>query len=301
MARLGMDVDVVESVGKQLNSQSQSVTSLIKTVDRLVASADAHWYGTRGREFVNAWRNVHRPALVAAASAAEGLGRSALQNASAQRKASETGGPASSSATRALGIPGAASPAPGQGSMVSGLAKEYALTVEDANSLLNSIGYDKAKMLLDYLDEVKEQPLAGKIVNYGPLKGLNIGLDIASWGADAAIIMDESRSFEDRFFASTDAVSRGLGYLGPVGVLGSIAIDTATIASHAAMETDWSREGFEVAASYLVGGGEVDLSEAGIKSTLEYAVSNPGETWSEVRAAIPEVPGVLGRAIGLPW
>lgn len=91
MARLGMDADVVESVGKQLRQQGHQVTSVVRAVDALVSSADAHWWGARGRDFVHQWQSVHRPALIGAASSVDELSRNALRNVDEQRHASGRG------------------------------------------------------------------------------------------------------------------------------------------------------------------------------------------------------------------
>lgn len=91
MVRLGMDVDVVESVGKQLRQQGQQVTALVRAVDALVDSADGHWWGGRGRDFAQQWRTVHRRSLLEAAGAVDGLAGTALENAQHQRGASASG------------------------------------------------------------------------------------------------------------------------------------------------------------------------------------------------------------------
>lgn len=90
MTRIGMDVDVVESVGRKLMRQGQSVTSVVRAVDGLIEQAGASWWGGRGRQFVDQWRTVHRPALLKVSGAVDGLGHSALENAREQRVVSGT-------------------------------------------------------------------------------------------------------------------------------------------------------------------------------------------------------------------
>lgn len=92
MARIGMDADVVESVGRQLKHQGQSVTSVIRAVDALIDRAGTNWWGAHGRDVVHQWRTLHRPALLRVAGAVDGLGSSALANASEQRTASSSSG-----------------------------------------------------------------------------------------------------------------------------------------------------------------------------------------------------------------
>lgn len=91
MTLLGMDADVVESVGKQLKHEGESVTSVIRTVDGLIERAGANWWGAHGRDLAQQWRTVHRPALLKVAGAVDGLGQSAVNNAREQRGVSAAG------------------------------------------------------------------------------------------------------------------------------------------------------------------------------------------------------------------
>ena len=43
MARLGMDVDVVEGLGRQLKSQAQQIQSVISQIENLVNQAVSSW------------------------------------------------------------------------------------------------------------------------------------------------------------------------------------------------------------------------------------------------------------------
>lgn len=80
-----MDVDVVESVGRQLRQQGGQLTAAIRSVDALVDAVRDHWWGVRGRDFVREWQAVHRPALLRVADSVAGLGQSALNNSAEQR------------------------------------------------------------------------------------------------------------------------------------------------------------------------------------------------------------------------
>lgn len=219
-----MDVDVVESVGKQLNSQSQSVTSLIKTVDRLVASADAHWYGTRGREFVNSWRNVHRPALVAAASAVEGLGRSALQNASAQRRVSATGG----AATTIGDLGGGTAPSPGvrdaglwaaSGFLLNDAAKWLTENLRDSSGKKFFHGNLKSMQALKRLG--KWVPVLGAAFGGEQLVD-SVGKDDLGGAGGAAVDLS--------LVAGGVAVAAGATFLAPVVVIGGAGKIVADVA-----------------------------------------------------------------------
>ena len=92
MTRLGMDVDVVDSVGKQLKQRGGSLQQVIQTVDGLINRADQDWWGRKGQQFVHEWRSVHRLALVQAAAAVTELSETALRNVTEQRSVSSAGG-----------------------------------------------------------------------------------------------------------------------------------------------------------------------------------------------------------------
>jgi len=273
-----MDVDVVESVGKQLTSQSQSVTSLIKTVDRLVASADAHWYGTRGREFVNAWRNVHRPALVAAASAVEGLGRSALQNASAQRRVSATASLATSHAASAPGVgslPGAGSSgAPwlssfdgleadgllqgmiGVAGVAANLGKNEALVGRYSSQYLGWVNRFGGGGTLDGFWRYKHSlngPFGvnglGDVLHnsktFGAASKLSAGYSLVTEGFTA---MDSTKSPTERGLAMwKGAMTVVKQSKNPVVYLSGVAGSSVGLAVEAGSHTDWSAEGFRMA------------------------------------------------------
>ena len=90
MSRLGMDIDVVESVGKGLKQQGRQIRSIVQVVDPRVNQIGGAWWGRRGLTFVSDWRLVHRAALLRLAEAVEGLGASAHNNVESQRSISGT-------------------------------------------------------------------------------------------------------------------------------------------------------------------------------------------------------------------
>lgn len=101
MTKMGMDVEAVESVGRQLKQSAASVESLVGGIDKTVSGLTGLWDGPDAQRFVQQSWPTLRKALVAAQSSVEGLGQSALNNASEQRGAS-----------RATGSGGAAGPSP---------------------------------------------------------------------------------------------------------------------------------------------------------------------------------------------
>lgn len=92
MARMGMDVDLVEQSGRQLKSQASQINGLVGQMDRLVNGLTSVWDGPDAQRFVNDWWPQHRKSLIAAQQQIDGLGQSALNNASEQRQVSSGGG-----------------------------------------------------------------------------------------------------------------------------------------------------------------------------------------------------------------
>jgi uncharacterized protein YukE len=85
MARMGMDVDQVEQAGRQLKTQAGKIDALIKEINGVVTGLASVWDGADAQRFVNDWWPKHRQALVAAQHEIDGLGQSALNNATEQR------------------------------------------------------------------------------------------------------------------------------------------------------------------------------------------------------------------------
>jgi surface antigen/uncharacterized protein YukE len=99
MTKMGMDVEAVESVGRQLKQSAASVESLVGGIDKTVSGLTGLWDGPDAQRFVQQSWPTLRKALVAAQSSVEGLGQSALNNASEQRGASTANGSGSGNAT----------------------------------------------------------------------------------------------------------------------------------------------------------------------------------------------------------
>jgi uncharacterized protein YukE len=88
MARMGMDVEAVENAGRQLKTQAASIGSMVAQIDKVVSSLTSIWDGQDAQQFVNDWWPQHKKQLVAAQQQIDGLGQSALNNASDQRTVS---------------------------------------------------------------------------------------------------------------------------------------------------------------------------------------------------------------------
>jgi len=88
MARLGMDVDVVQRVARDLVRRADDLHMVITTVDRLTESGGSVWHGSDGDAFHAAWRGAHRPALLASLGGVRELGATLNKNVEEQRGAS---------------------------------------------------------------------------------------------------------------------------------------------------------------------------------------------------------------------
>jgi hypothetical protein len=105
-----MDAGEVERLGRFLQQQGERLDDIAAEVGRLVASAA--WGGGDGTDFLLMWP-THRARLQSAGGGLSGLGRSALNNASEQRRVSAaSGGLASATHSRAPSaiVAGRASP-----------------------------------------------------------------------------------------------------------------------------------------------------------------------------------------------
>ncbi|GAA2405815.1 CHAP domain-containing protein [Mycolicibacterium llatzerense] len=120
MAELGMDADLVEQAGRQLKSQAASIQSLVAQLDRTVNGLTSIWQGQDATQFVTQWWPQHKKSLQAAQQHVDGLGQSALNNASEQRQASGGG---SGGAVTSAAPAHAAGPAGSSGASVTGGVK----------------------------------------------------------------------------------------------------------------------------------------------------------------------------------
>ena len=85
VARLGMDVDVVQKVARDLVRRADDLHFVITTVDRLTESGGSVWHGSDGDAFHAAWRGAHRPALLASLGGVRELGATLNKNVEEQR------------------------------------------------------------------------------------------------------------------------------------------------------------------------------------------------------------------------
>ena len=88
MARLGMDVDQVLAVSKQLRSEAANIDSLVAKIQGIVGKLPGIWDGPDAVQFANDWWPEHKKTLQAASQHIAGLAQAAQNNANAQREAS---------------------------------------------------------------------------------------------------------------------------------------------------------------------------------------------------------------------
>ena len=88
MARMGMDVDAVEAVSKQLKTQAQQIGTLVASIDKIVNGLTGVWDGPDAHTFVTNWWPQHKKELMNAQTQIDGLGQSAHNNAQEQRNVS---------------------------------------------------------------------------------------------------------------------------------------------------------------------------------------------------------------------
>ncbi len=88
MTRMGMDVDVVEGIGRQLKGQAQQISGVISQIESLVNQAVSHWDGKDAHDFRSLWSGEHKPKMFNLQHMIEDLGNAALNNVNEQRQVS---------------------------------------------------------------------------------------------------------------------------------------------------------------------------------------------------------------------
>lgn len=88
MAKVGMDVEAVRGIGKQLKAESGNINNLIGQIEKLIVRSQSEWQGKDAVQFKDWWDSQHKPRLKELMSAIDGLGQSALNNANEQDQVS---------------------------------------------------------------------------------------------------------------------------------------------------------------------------------------------------------------------
>lgn len=87
MAYSGMNAAAVEKVARDLSTCSGRIDAVLSSVDSVVARTQSAWVGVDASRFASNWHS-NRSSLSAVSNSLKSLSRSAYNQASAQRKAS---------------------------------------------------------------------------------------------------------------------------------------------------------------------------------------------------------------------
>lgn len=82
----GMDVEAVKTLGHQMQTAAGNIDQLVNQINTLLHNTA--WLGNDANQFKNDWWPKHMQALKAASHDLQGVGQSALNNASDQETAS---------------------------------------------------------------------------------------------------------------------------------------------------------------------------------------------------------------------
>ena len=88
MAFEGMDPDQIESLGRRLQGEANSLHSIMQQLDGLVNNMSQNWLGADSTRFQASYQQQYRTQLVHASEQLANLGSVALRNAGEQRAAS---------------------------------------------------------------------------------------------------------------------------------------------------------------------------------------------------------------------
>lgn len=297
MVRLGMDVEVVEGVGRKLNRQAANLTSVVAAVDQLIARSASVWDGPRAGQFVDAWRSTHRRALLEVSSSVGGLGASALHNAQEQRTVSGSGsgttqgGPAAagfstesaidavhnvgrafSDAHVSLGIVGASRLVNlGRNANLIGRysrnSHHMAFAVSRMTGGLIGAGQLHFKQWLNGPFTVNG-PL-NTIAKSGVFRKLAIGDTLVSIADHTSQVLDSRLSSGDRAGHFIEGTGHAFRLLPGVGTLAGMATSSVNLAFEEARKVDWSGESMSM--------------------TFDYLRQNPGEILDSFVDAVPQV------------
>jgi surface antigen/uncharacterized protein YukE len=155
MTQMGMDVEAVENVGRELKQSATSVDQIVGGLDKTVNSLLQIWDGPDAQRLVQNWPAFRKSLVVAQASVA-GLGQSALNNASEQRNASgvkgagDSGGATLPSAThvgdvgqaQTAGSGEAGKPGSSSGALASGDVNAYRQFEQSTSHYNAGVGYN---------------------------------------------------------------------------------------------------------------------------------------------------------------
>ena len=192
----GMNIGEVLHLANQFIGRGSELETAVSAIDGIVNQISMNWTGPDATAFVGWWHSQHRPNLVNAASAVQGLGQSAINNARQQELASSVQGSSS-----ALGLVGAAvvGSAVGVTAAVSSTAKAAAggTVAAAANSAPGSLGAVTPTRSLDQLTSGTFN-IGGKEVTY------------SQWCADHGYVPPKSDAGQCAAYAAFRRAQLGL-------------------------------------------------------------------------------------------
>ena len=208
MANLvGMDVEVVEKVGRQLKGRASEMHALSASISTLVDQLQSVWSGQDAIQFKGWWEQQHRPALERLRAAIDGLGQSVLSNAAEQHYVSS-----GASGERATVSP-AAPP--------SGLsAEQYATRVAGIETLLRDYGIEPLSLGVEAADLYEGLAAVVDPSEIGSLKDLGRAVNELKPGSSFRGAGGALSLLGIGLSAKDFTVAQGLGTSRPPGVLG---------------------------------------------------------------------------------
>lgn len=96
---VGMNVEAVRRIGRELTTQARRLDAVQSQVTRLVQQGGMLWLGTDSDRFASAWSSDHLPRIKDLVAKLDGLAAAARTNADEQDRASSGSGAAATSAT----------------------------------------------------------------------------------------------------------------------------------------------------------------------------------------------------------
>jgi len=200
MAQLGMDVEAVESVGRQLKQSATSVDQIVGGLDKTVNGLLQLWEGPDAQRFVQSWPTF-RKSLIAAQASVAGLGQSALNNASEQRDASGVKGSNGSSSVTLPSAIHVDTPAPPPSLPGATGATTGALP---AGAGLEGYAQRVGKTNDDHLDGMGA--LAGECTSWAAYRRIELGLPVPAGGTGYGFEMAGKLSGSADFAPSLGAI-----------------------------------------------------------------------------------------------
>ena len=88
MPLVGMDVEVVKGIGRDLNTQATAIQTSIKQITTLLGKAKDNWKGKDSDHFEQLWNGQYHGQLMKIQAEIDALGKAAIKNANAQETTS---------------------------------------------------------------------------------------------------------------------------------------------------------------------------------------------------------------------